>query len=136
MTELKITGSNQVNFPHGSIFPGLILDVPALISEYQTAYPDVAIKAVTAYIEGLRLRYITESLEATSIECAVLNNDNYLQHQIICLPNEVINAKPFITYGGLRMLGKNDQIFINPTGLSAGESIWADIEYRLIFFTL
>lgn len=134
--EIKITGSNQEIILYNNTIPLLILDLPQIIATYQAEYPDMIIKGITAYLEGLRLQYITDVVDATVKQCKILNHSKFLHSGINLLPNEIINAKGFCTFGGLRMLGKTDKIYVNPIGLAEGESVWVDIEYRLVFYTL
>lgn len=134
--EIRITGSNQQTILYNSILPFLILDLPEIINNYQAEYPDIFIKGCSAYLEGLRLQYVTDTIDATVKQCKIFNHSEFFHSGINLLPNEIINAKPFCTFGGLRMLGKSDKIYVDPIGLTAGESVWVDIEYRLIFYTL
>lgn len=136
MIEIKITGSNQITINSASAAPVLVLDLPAIIANFTAENPDVAIKGITAYMEGCRLQYITDSLEPESKVCQVLNNSEFLNNQIILPPNQIINAKQYLTFGGLRMLGKSDKIYVNPLALSTGEFCWIDIEWRVFFYCL
>lgn len=136
MIEIKITGSNQITVNSASTAPVLVLDLPAIIANFATENPSIAITGITAYMEGFRLQYVTEAVEPESKACQVFNNTEFLNNQIILPPNQIINGKQYLTFGGLRMLGKTDKIYINPLALSTGEVCWCDIEWRVFFYCL
>lgn len=136
MTEIKITGTNQTSIAYNSTQPVCVLDLPQIIADYSAEYSDIVIKGITAYLEGFRLQYITDDIEAEAKRCKIYNNSAFLNNGVSLPPNLIINAKSFCTFGGLRMLGKTDKIYVEPIGLIAGESLFSDIEYRIFFYSL
>lgn len=136
MAEIKITGTKQVSIAYNSTEPVCVLDIPQIISDYSAEYSDIVIKGVTAYLEGFRLQYITDDIEAEAKKCKIYNNSAFLNNGVSLPPNLIINAKSVCTFGGLRMLGKTDKIYVEPIGLIAGEACWSDVEYRIFFYTL